>query len=362
MKEVERMSTPLTRLRGILHAGDAALVTAPQNLRYFTGFPSGESYLAVFPDAAYFLTDSRYIEMAQRTVAEVQCRQIGMLTAVLRELCDRHGATTLYVETEHTTVGEAARLRDGLGGGIAVSEATLLDTHTAQWRSVKRDGEVRCIERAQAIVEAAFEHICGFIREGVTEREVALELEYYMLRHGAQAVAFDTIAVAGVNGSLPHGIPSDKPLCRGELLTMDYGAVVDGYHSDMTRTVAIGEISAEQRRIYDTVLAAQEAALAVLRAGVSCVEGDAAARRVIAEAGYGEYFGHGTGHGVGLEIHEQPRLSPRSAAVLQAGHVVTVEPGIYVPAVCGVRIEDMVLITEDGCRNLTHSPKQLLCL
>jgi Xaa-Pro aminopeptidase len=175
-------------------------------------------------------------------------------------------------------------------------------------------------------------------------------------------MAFDTIVVSGANSSLPHGVPSDKPICRGDFITMDFGAVIDGYHSDMTRTVALGEVSEEQRFVYDTVLRAQRAALDVLKAGISGQDGDTAARRVIEEAGYGHAFGHATGHGVGVQIHEEPRLSQRNEKPLLAGQVVTVEPGIYLEGRFGVRIEDMVQLTADGCRNLTNCPKELLIL
>jgi Xaa-Pro aminopeptidase len=178
----------------------------------------------------------------------------------------------------------------------------------------------------------------------------------------AEALSFDTIAVSGKNSSMPHGVPSDKAVEDGDFITMDFGAVVDGYHSDMTRTVAVGFVTDEQRLVYDTVLKAQCASLDVIRAGVSCFDADKAARDVIVNAGYGEYFGHGTGHGVGVEIHESPNLSPRSISVLETGNIVTVEPGIYLPGKFGVRTEDMVFVTADGCENLTKSQKSLIVL
>lgn len=349
------------RLHGLakrLPGDTAALVSAPHHLRYLTGYPSEESWLFVTRDAAYFVTDFRYIEIARETVRGAECVMFTRLGDVLRELAERHGITAVWVEEEHTTCAEYARLAKAL----PLTEGKL-DAWLTEQREVKTADEMEKICQAQALTEEAFAHILNFIREGVTEREIALELEFYIRRRGAQRMAFDTIAVSGANGSLPHGIPTDKPVCRGELITMDFGAVVDGYHSDMTRTVALGEVTDEQRYLYNTVLRAQEASLKTLRAGVTCVEGDAAARRVIEAAGYGDCFGHGTGHGVGLEIHERPRLSPRAGeTVLRAGQVVTVEPGIYLAGRCGVRIEDMVCITEDGCRNLTRATKELICL
>lgn len=342
--------------------GAAALISAPPHLRYLTGFPAGESRIFVTAQAAYFLTDFRYIEQAQQTVRGAECRMVSRLSEELQVLIDKHGIDTVLVESEHLSAAELRRLRAQLPS-VAVTDGGEADGWLCEMRAVKSPDEVDKIRQAQALTEAGFDHILPYIREGATERSVALELEMYMRRQGAERVAFDVIVVSGANGSLPHGIPSDKPIARGEFVTMDFGAVVDGYHSDMTRTVALGTVSDEQRAVYETVLKAQQASLAVLCEGLPCVEGDAAARRVIERSGYGDCFGHGTGHGVGVEIHEAPRLSPHVGnEVLHAGQVVTVEPGIYLPERFGVRIEDMVLITADGCENLTHTSKELLCL
>ena len=195
-----------------------------------------------------------------------------------------------------------------------------------------------------------------------TEKEIALELDYFMLRNGADALSFETIAVSGKNSSMPHGVPTDKKIEKGDFITMDYGAVCDFYHSDMTRTVAVGEVTSKQAEVYETVLKAQEEAFRVMKAGMVCKDVDKAARDVIVNAGYGEYFGHGLGHGVGVEIHELPSLNPTSDAVLREGHIVTNEPGIYLPGEFGVRIEDMALITADGYENLTVCEKKLIVL
>lgn len=340
----------------------AALIAAPHHLCYLTGFPSGESWVFLTAETAYFLTDFRYIEMAQQTVSGAECRMFRRLADELQALIDRHGVRTVLVEAAHTSAAELRRLREQLPS-VTVADSSELDGWLCEMRATKTPAEIQKIKQAQALTEAGFEHILPYIREGATERDVALELEFFIRRQGAQRVAFDFIVVSGANGSQPHGIPSDKPIRRGDFITMDFGAVVDGYHSDMTRTVALGEVSEEQRTVYETVLRAQKTALAALREGVSCVEGDAAARRIIEQAGYGECFGHGTGHGVGVEIHEAPSLSPRAGtAVLRAGQVVTVEPGIYLPGRFGVRIEDMALITVDGCEDLTSAPKELICL
>lgn len=352
------MTPRLQQLAARLPANTAALVQASHHLRYLTGYLSGESYLFVTADVAYFLTDFRYIELAQQTVQGAECRMYKKLLPELKELAEQHGITAILTEDTHITAADKARYAKEL----PIVDGSL-DAWLGELRMVKESAEIEKIAAAQAVAEEAFAHVLTTLHAGVTEREVALDLEFYMRRHGAERVAFNTIAVAGANGSKPHGIPSDKPLCNGELLTMDFGAVVDGYHSDMTRTVAIGNVSDEQRAVYETVLKAQKASLAILRDGVSCVDADAAARQVIAEAGFGDCFGHGTGHGVGLKIHEAPTLSPKAGkSVLRAGHVVTVEPGIYVAGRFGVRIEDMVLITKDGYHNFTNVPKELLVL
>ncbi|MFQ8599944.1 MAG: M24 family metallopeptidase [Oscillospiraceae bacterium] len=242
-----------------------------------------------------------------------------------------------------------------------------IDTGTAfQSRSAAsgclRTREIQKIEQAQALTESTFSHILSVIRAGVTEREIALEMEFFMRRQGADGVSFDFIVVSGNNSSLPHGVPTGKAVEKGDFITMDFGALVDGYHSDMTRTIAVGCVDEEQRRVYDTVLRAQRAALSAIRAGMRCSDADRAAREVIDGAGYAGCFGHGLGHGVGVEIHEAPNLSPRSAEILEPGMVVTVEPGIYIENRYGVRIEDMVVVQKGGCRNLTASPKELIIL
>ena len=353
------MNTRLERLQARLSDTQAVLIKAPYHLGYLTGFPSEDSFLLVTRDAGYFLTDFRYIELAQQRVHGVKCVMLKRLTETLTELAPQHGIDTLYVETGRCTVRFCEQLRKGLPM-LTVADTDEADRWLSDMRMVKEAGEIAKIEQAQAIAEEALAHVLPMIRPGVSERDIALELEFYMRKHGAQRAAFDCIVVSGANSSLPHGIPTDKPIERGDFVTMDFGAVVDGYLSDMTRTVAVGEVSDDQRLVYETVLRAQQAALSVLKEGLPCKDGDAAARRVIEQAGFHECFGHATGHGVGVQIHEEPRLSGGSDQVLQCGNVVTVEPGIYLQGRFGVRIEDMVVITEDGCRNLTHAPKDLL--
>lgn len=357
------MNTRLERLSRFLPADDtAALITAKHHIQYLTGFPSGDSYLLVTREKSYFMTDFRYIETAKQTVKGTECRMISRLSETIREIAEHHGLRQILLEAADTTLGFAERLRTQVVD-IDFDGSGELDGWLSEMRAIKDEREVGKILEAQALTEEGFDYIVQHIREGMTEREIALELEFYIRKRGAERVAFDFIVVSGANTSLPHGIPTDKPIGRGDFITMDFGAVVDGYHSDMTRTVAVGVVSEEQQLVYDTVLNAQLAALGVLKDGLLCTEGDAAARRVIENAGYAECFGHATGHGVGVQIHEEPRLSAAAGEQrLKAGNVVTVEPGIYIEGRFGVRIEDMVLIEPNGCRNLTKSPKRLLLI
>lgn len=227
-------------------------------------------------------------------------------------------------------------------------------------RKVKTTKEIEKIRKAQSITDKAFSHIIGFINENRTELEIAAELEYFMRCNGAGGLAFETIAVSGKNSSLPHGVPTDNKLVKNAFLTMDYGAKFSGYCSDMTRTVVLGKADEEMKKIYNTVLLAQSEAIKFIKAGVSCASADKIARDVISDAGYGEYFSHSLGHSLGLEIHESPALSPRCNDILVPGNIVTVEPGIYIPGKYGVRIENMVLVTENGCENLTNSDRSLI--
>ena len=340
---------------------EAALIVSEENRRYFTGFPSSAGVLLVTRAGSVFLTDSRYIEAARGAVTGCEVEELTSLAQQLPALMKAKVVKRLLLEAGRVTLSQAERYRRMLPG-VALDTGDTLDEYVDALRIAKSGEEKACIARAQRIAEQAFEHILTFIRPGVTEREIALALEYDMLSHGAQALSFETIAVAGVHSSMPHGAPSDTKISRGDFITMDYGAVVDGYHSDMTRTVAVGEVSEEQRRVYETVLRAQEAALSALRPGVACAQADRAAREVIEAEGYGDCYRHGTGHGVGIEIHEQPVLSPASTQMLAPGHIVTVEPGIYLPGRFGVRIEDMAFLTQDGYENLTRAPKALIVL
>lgn len=342
------------------NSDEAILISSPENRRYFTGFPSSDGFLIVTCDDAVLFTDSRYIEAAQKTAL---CRAC-LVTKASKEIkfyLENNGIAKILTERERLTVETADFLKNAFRPCRVVPSKSL-EKKINELRTVKSADEIDCIKKAQAIAEEAFRHILTFIKPGVTEKSIALELDFYMLSHGAEALSFETIAVTGKKTSMPHGVPDNTVVKQGDFVTMDFGAVYKGYHSDMTRTVAVGSVSPEQKKIYEIVLAAQKSALTVLKKGVPCKSADAAARDIIKENGYGEYFGHGTGHGVGIEIHETPNLSPASDAVLESGNIVTVEPGIYIPDKFGVRIEDMALITDEGYQNLTCAPKELIIL
>ena len=340
---------------------DAALILSEVNRFYYTGFAASDGALLITRDGALFYTDSRYTEAAEKKLGKDFVRDSAKLYDRLAEVFAEENVKTVAVEADRVTLSQFEELREKLPDAGWDASAGLSKAINRQ-RMVKDETEIENIVAAQRIAEAAFDHILGFIKPGLTEKEIALELEYFMLKNGADGLSFETIAVSGANSSLPHGVPGDKPVEIGDFITMDYGALKNGYHSDMTRTVALGTATDEMRRVYDTVLQAQTASLAAIRDGVSGFDADKAARDVIKDAGYGDYFGHGTGHGVGVEIHELPRLSPLYTGELHTGHVVTAEPGIYLPGRFGVRIEDMALVTDDGCENLTRCPKELIVL
>lgn len=352
----------IKRIADILKNNSTAiLISSPENRRYFTGFFSSGGYLVITKNEAVFFTDSRYTEAASKEISVCKTQALTKVSKEIKEFLEDKGIEKILVERNSLTIDEFDGLRVALSP-MKILPSKPLEKKISALRAVKNKEEIISIKKAQKIAEDAFNHILKFIKPGVTEKEIALQLDFYMLSHGAEALSFETIAVTGAKTSMPHGVPDGTVVKKGDFVTMDFGAVYKGYHSDMTRTVAVGEVSAEQRKVYEIVLQAQLKALEALKCGVSCKEADSAARDVIENAGYGEYFGHGTGHGVGIEIHENPNLSPRSKSVLRVNNVVTVEPGIYLPGKFGVRIEDMARITRKGCENLTKSPKELIIL
>lgn len=337
----------------------AFLLSDERDMRYFSGFAAKDGMLLCQEDGMTLITDGRYQTVA-KALSGVELYIIkpgeSYLDAAII-LLNSSGAKKTGFQDRSLTAAEYLQLAKNC-------KATLVPLSDAlvRMRGVKDGEEIQKIRNAQKITEAAFQDLLPRIKAGMTEKQVAFTLYCLLMEHGADGLAFETIAASGANGALPHAVPTDKPLGVCELLTLDFGAVLQGYHSDMTRTVAIGQPDGKLIEIYDTVLQAQCTAASALKSGMTGREADGIARGIIAKAGYGEYFVHSLGHGVGLEIHELPTLSLRSETVLEPGMVVTVEPGIYVPDVGGVRIEDMCLITDTGCENLTGTDKKLIIL
>ena len=339
---------------------DALLIGSESNRLYVTGFQASDGAALVTEKGSWFFTDSRYIEAAQRTVTGAQVLEntaARPVTALVNEVLAQTGARRVGYEEDRTTVADFQHLSGKLQGELVPAGALL-----AALRAVKDSGEIETMTAAQRIAEAAFEEVLHFIRPGRTEQEIAAFLQYQMLLRGAERMSFDPIVVSGPNSSMPHGVPSERAVARSEFITMDFGCVYRGYCSDMTRTVAVGHVTEEMETVYQTVLRAQAAGIAAARAGVTGRDIDGAARRIITEAGYGPCFGHSFGHSVGVEIHENPNASPGNREPLPAGTVISAEPGIYLPGRFGVRIEDVIVLTEDGCEDITLAPKELLIL
>ena len=351
-----RLNTLTENLRAA--GADALWISSPHNHLYFTGFDNPDGRVLVTPEKTYVIADFRYAERARAdcgAFAEV-IEPKGALLSCVPEIVADCGAVTVAIEEDHLVCGELDRLKADLPGCKFIHFAEKL----TEQRQTKTADEVAMIAAAQDIADAAFAHILTLLPGDLTELGVAAELEYFMKKHGATGLSFDTIAVSNKSSSSPHAIPAQKKLEPG-FLTMDFGAAIDGYRSDMTRTVVIGRADDEMRRLYDTGLRAQLAALDAVKPGADCGSVDKIARDIIDSAGYAGRFGHGLGHGVGILIHEEPVLSTRRAGrTLAPGDVVTVEPGIYLEGKYGCRIEDMVYVTADGMMNFTHSPKELI--
>lgn len=341
---------------------DAMLITSAPSLTYAAGMNGLEGVIFITKDKkAFCFTDSRYIEAAKKhteplgfdtsTVAgNNYFKQIGIL-------CDSFGIQKLGFEEKYMTVAEYNSAKDSLPVELNPASGIL-----SRLRERKSSFEASCIISAQRIAEKAFDTLLGEIRPGMTENECKARLEYHMACAGSENPGFSTILISGAKTSMPHGVPGDKVIEQGDFITFDFGAEVKGYKSDMTRTVAVGHATDEMKKVYDTVLEAQLAAIEIAAVGVEAKRVDKAARDVIAKAGYGEFFGHATGHGVGLEVHEGPRVSAKCSDVLENGNVITVEPGIYIPGKFGVRIEDMLYFEDNNKINMTKCAKKLIIL
>jgi Xaa-Pro aminopeptidase len=337
---------------------DAFLVTGGTNVRYLTGFTGSNGQALIAGDAAVFFTDGRYTEQSRREVPDLErVTYSGSFVDALAGVIGGLGVARLGFEAQHVTVRSHQRLAEALAGVDLVA----CDDEVERIRWVKDDDELDALRGAQAVTDQAFDDVLETLAIGVTELHVARELEALLRRDGGDGLSFDPIVAFGENAAEPHHSPAHRMLEEGDVITMDFGALFGGYHADMTRTVAFGQPASELRKIHDVVRQAQQAGIDAIAQGVSGAVVDAAARDVIASAGYGEAFGHGLGHGVGLDIHEGPRLGREFAShELPAGAVVTVEPGVYVPGLGGVRIEDMVEVTSDGCRVLGNAPRDLI--
>jgi len=355
MNQIERIREELIK-RGL----DALLISDEKNQRYAAGFAFTDGAVLVGREKAFLLTDSRYIEAAGEQAEGVEVRLFDKqhpLVMKLKEALGELGAQKIAAEDQK--LSHAGFLNWEKKLGVHLEAAGDLFTGL---RAVKTGEEIASMIRAQRISEAALEEVLQLLRPGMTEREAAAELVYRMLRHGGEGNSFDPIVVTGSKTSMPHGVPGDKIIQAGDFVTMDFGCLKDGYCSDMTRTVAVGSATEEMKNIYAVVLKAQLAGIKAARAGVLGKDIDHAARKVITEAGYGEYFGHGFGHCLGLDIHEPPTAGPTGNLPLPAGSVSSAEPGIYIPGRFGVRIEDVMVIREDGAEVITRAPKSELII
>lgn len=352
----------LEKLRRRLREAElgALLVTQPENRRYLSGFSGSAGVLLITPRDQYILVDFRYVERAKLEAPTYQQFRVtrpeppdGVFAAEIRGLLADLGLRRVGFESHHLSVDLHRQWLESLSEVELVPSAGLVE----ELRAVKEPEEIGVIRKAVAISDAAYAHLKAFLAPGMTERQVAWELESFMRRQGAEAMAFPVMVGAGPGGALPHILVSDRPIRGGEPIVVDMGASLDGYNSDLTRTVVVGEADGKFREVFDIVLRAQQAAVAGIRAGMSGREADELARGLIDVAGYGEYFGHGLGHGVGLAVHEKPIARRLSEDTLQAGMTLTVEPGIYIPGWGGVRIEDVVVIRSDGVEVLTQADK-----
>ena len=339
---------------------DALLLIDPNNRRYATGFHTTDGFVFISLSEAVFLTDSRYSEAAGKNVTGARVQKISgeeKATDLINGLIAAHGVKKLGIEEESLSHGEYLKYESALTARLIPSQKVITDL-----RQIKKPWEIDAIRAAQEITERVFEDMLGILKRGLTEKEIAAEIICRLYHYGGEKPSFDPIVVTGARSSMPHGVPGPAIVQSGDFVTMDFGCVKDGYCSDMTRTVAVGGATEKMRTVYETVLAAQQEGIRAAKAGVAGCKIDAAARTVIEDAGYGKFFGHSFGHGIGLDVHEPPSASPFQMKPIPAGAVISAEPGIYIPGSFGVRIEDMILITQGGCENLTKAPKNLIIL
>ena len=351
----------IERIRSLLpeYERSAILITSPVNRLFATGFCSSSGALLVAMHGAWFFTDSRYIEAAEAAVSCADVLSVSSektYTMQVKGLIDDMGVLSVGFEEDSVSYAQHLKWEEGLGASLLPAQKLLNDL-----RAVKSPRELEGMIKAQRVAEKSFEEILPIISPDITEKQLAAELVYRMLRNGADDKAFDPVVVSGKNSSMPHGVPGNDKICAG-FLTIDFGAKLDGWCSDTTRTLCIGKPDDEMAKVYGTVLEAQKAGIGAMRAGAAGIDVDAAARNVIEKAGYGECFGHGFGHSLGLEVHESLKASKISEDILPEGAVMSAEPGIYLPGRFGVRIEDVVWVTNNGCENITKLPKELIVI
>lgn len=337
---------------------DGLLLTSRYSRMYGAEFDIAEGVAIVTKAGCRYFTDSRYIESAQNGITGFEVIEVNRenpYTKLLNEAIVEFGVHTLGFEEDYLTFRELMGYEKKLNAKLVPYNEKIYG-----FRSVKEPWELDRMRKAQDITDKAFSEVLTRIRVGMTEKELQAELVYCLLKNGADNMSFDPIVVSGPNTSMPHGVPGDRQIQAGDFITMDFGALYDGYCADMTRTVAVGYATEEMQKVYDTVLKAQLAGIGVTKAGVKGREVDGAARKVITDAGYGPYFGHGYGHCLGMEVHESPSCNPSGETAMEVNMVSSAEPGIYLPGKFGVRIEDVVVFTADGCENITHSPKNLI--
>ncbi len=337
---------------------DGLLLTSRFSRHYGAEFDIAEGVAVVTQKGCRYFTDSRYIESAQNHIKDFSVLEMNRENnyyKLINEAISDFGITKLGFEEDYLTVAEYNAYAEKLQAQLVP-----MNEKIHQFRGVKEPWELERMRAAQAMADKAFSEVLGRIQVGMTEKQLQSELIYCLYKNGGEGLSFDPIVVSGPNTSLPHGVAGDRVICEGDFITMDFGVIYQGYCSDMTRTVAVGFATEEMKKVYDTVLQAQFAGIAATKAGVTGKEIDAAARQVITDAGYGKYFGHGYGHSLGLEVHELPSCSPGGLRTMEVNMISSAEPGIYLPGKFGVRIEDVVIIQENGVENITNSPKNLI--
>ena len=351
------MNKNIDKIRSVLRERglDGILLYKPENRRYASGFTGSVGYALITETDAIFIADFRYTQQAVSQCDGFEIIEMSN-TKTIADILNSLRLHQLGIEEDFMTYGQFMKFKDRLENTYMIP----LEGAILKLRSVKMPDEIKNIEKAAHIADKAFEHILKFIRPGLAESDIALELEFFMKKEGASKLSFDSIVASGKRSSLPHGVASDKIIEACDMITLDFGCVYNGYCSDMTRTVVLGKADNKQREIYDIVLKAQVTALEAVKPGITGAELDAVARGIIGDSGYGQYFGHGLGHGVGLEVHELPHVNVRGDVPMEPGMVITIEPGIYIPDFGGVRIEDLVVVTDSGYEVLSKSTKEFL--